>query len=261
MSLKDAKIANESELEEILNNNPEMIEEGFRMLGNQKRTKPHRKRLDLLGVDSNGTLTVVELKAREDDSQLPQAIEYFDWLLERGLSFFSHYFSDEKIENKTPRIILVAPEFSERTVKLCKYISEEVQISLRQYFCFEVDGKKVIKLIDKPIPPVTPIEESPTLEKLIDYIKEEEPKKCFETAIKLMEGIDKENVRYSLLPYRINFIHKSSGLKFAELYPKRKYFIARWKEADDWAQIDIRNMGEFQRVFDEKIKAAVELVR
>ena len=78
MSLKDAKVASEAELEEILNNNSDMIEEGFRMLRTQKRTTPYGKRLDLLGVDSNGTLTVVELKVREDDNQLPQAIEYFD---------------------------------------------------------------------------------------------------------------------------------------------------------------------------------------
>lgn len=262
MPLKEAKITNEAELEEILNDSPEMVEEGFKLLRSQRRTTPHRKRLDLLGVDSNGTLTVVELKAKEDGEQLPQAIEYFDWLLERGLSFFRDYFSEQNIEIRTPRIILIAPEFSERTIKLCKYILEDVQVSLRQYLCFDVDGKKEIKLVDKPIPPRNEIEgPPPTVNKLVDYIEDEEARKCFEKAIELIMDIDKDKVRHTELPYRINFIHKSSGLKFAELYPRKKYFIAKWREAEEWNEANIRTLEEFQKIIDEKIKKAVGLIK
>jgi hypothetical protein len=59
----------------------------------------------------------------------------------------------------------------------------------------------------------------------------------------------------------VNFIHKSTGLKFAELYPKRRYFIARWKEADDWEMTNVRTLDEFQKILDEKIEKSVELVK
>lgn len=142
MVLKDEEIESETELEEILVNDPEQIEEGFRLLRTQRRTTPYGKRLDVLGVDSKGTLTVIELKIKEDEEQLLQAMEYFDWLLERGLSFFRDHFSTQDIANKTPRVILVAPEFSERTIKLCKYISEDIQVSLKNIFAFRLMGRK-----------------------------------------------------------------------------------------------------------------------
>jgi RecB family endonuclease NucS len=67
MVLKDEEIQNETELEEILVNDPEQIEEGFKLLKTQRITTPYKKRLDVLGVDSKGTLTVIELKVREDE--------------------------------------------------------------------------------------------------------------------------------------------------------------------------------------------------
>jgi len=262
MPLKDAEIGSETELEEILIDSPEMIEEGFRLLRSQRRTTPYRKRLDLLGVDSKGTLTVVELKVKEDNEQLPQAIEYFDWLLERGLSFFRDYFSEQKIENKTPRIILIAPEFGDRTIRLSKYISEDIEVSLMRYLCFEIDGKKEIKLIEESVPPKKEIEQPPSkIEDHINYITDENVRKVFADTINLIKELDSNKIRHTLLPYRINFIHKSRGLKFAELYSRRNYFIIRWKEADDWDKAKIRTSEEVQKIVLEKLKTAAELVK
>lgn len=262
MPLKDAEIESETELEEILIDNPEMIEEGFRILRSQRRTTPRRKRLDLLGVDSKGTLTVVELKVKEDDEQLPQAIEYFDWLLERGLSFFRDYFSDQNIENKTPRIILIAAEFGDRTVKLAKYISEDIEVSLMRYFCFEVNEGKEVKLIEESVPPRKEIEQPPPkIEDHINYITDEDVRKVFAETINLIKKLDPNKIRITLLPYRINFIHKSTGLKFAELYSRRGYFLLDWKEADDWDEAKVRTLEEVQRILDEKLKKAIELVK
>ncbi|MFH0748561.1 MAG: hypothetical protein V1915_01365 [Candidatus Bathyarchaeota archaeon] len=86
-------------------------------------------------------------------------------------------------------------------------------------------------------------------------------KKCFQTAITLIEDIDKGNVRHTLLTYRINFIHKSSGKKFAELYPKREYFRVTWKEAGGWDNENASTLEEFRKLLDEKLKNAVELVK
>lgn len=258
----DASLENEIELEERLLNSPDLIEEGFKLLINQRRTSPHKKRLDLLGVDSNGTLTVIELKIKEDKDQLPQAIEYFDWLLERGISFFRDYFSEEKIENKTPRIILVAPEYSDRTIKLSKYISENIEISLKKYFVFEIKGEKYIKLYDEKIPSIYEIEQPPaTLEDHINYFTDKKVKTVFKNTVDKILNLDEEKVRISLLPYRINFIHTSSGLKFAELYRRKKYFMANWKEPDAWYSInEIKTEEEIDEIINDNIKKAMEFV-
>lgn len=262
MPLKDAEVETETELEGILIDDPQMIEEGFRILKSQRRTTPYSKRLDLLGVDAKGTLTVVELKVKEDDGQLPQAMEYFDWLLERGLSFFRDYFSEQNIESKTPRLLLIAPKFSERTIKLSKYISEDIEVSLMRYLCFEIDGKKEIKLVPESVPPRKEIEQPPPkIEDHINYITDEDVREVFAKTIDLIKELDPNKIKVTLLPYRINFIHKSTGLKFAELYSRRSYFLVEWKEADDWGEAKVETLEEVSKILDEDLKKAIELVK
>jgi hypothetical protein len=261
--LRDEEIRSETELEEILINNPEQIEEGFKLLRTQRRATPYGKRLDVLGVDSKGTLTVIELKIKEDEEQLLQAIEYFDWLLERGVSFFRDHFSEQGIANKTPRIILIAPVFSERTVKLCKYISEDIQVSLKQYLCFSTDVKKVIKLVDKSIPSRREIEQPPSkMEDHVNWIVDEKVRDVFSETIELIKKLDQNKIRLSLLPYRINFIHTSNGLKFAELYSRRNYFLITWKDAEgEWDEAKVTTSDEAHKIVDERVRKAMELVK
>ena len=79
MVFKEIQLRNEAELESILKKNPSMIEENFQIIGNQLTTPTGR--IDMLGVDSNGTLALVELKVQEDGEQLTQALTYYDWVL------------------------------------------------------------------------------------------------------------------------------------------------------------------------------------
>jgi len=60
MKIKETTVDSELELEDLLSHEPETIEEGFRILTRQPRTSPRSNRLDLLGDDSEGTLTVIE---------------------------------------------------------------------------------------------------------------------------------------------------------------------------------------------------------
>ena len=126
VKIKETTVDSELELEDLLFHEPEAVEEGFRLLTRQPRTSPKSNRLDLLGVDSEGTLAVIELKIREDDEQLIQALEYFDLLLERGIHFFRDHFSFKDIELTTPRIILIARtsrSAPKRHVSICPMIS------------------------------------------------------------------------------------------------------------------------------------------
>jgi hypothetical protein len=262
LGINEIEIETETKLEELLLNNPEFIEEGFQILANQKRTNPYQKRIDLLGVDSTGTLTILELKVKEDKEQLPQAIEYFDWLLERGISFFRDYFSELKIANKAPRIILIAPKYGDRTIKLGKYLSEDIDLTYKKYFAFDVEGKTFIKLVDEKIPSKLEIEQPPLHENdLLKNIKEKKIKELYLETVEILKNIDDENVRISLLSNRINFIHKSSGLKFAMIRPRQQWLNLYWKESDGFYYESIKTKKERDAIVTEYLSKALEMVK
>ncbi|MBI3860244.1 MAG: hypothetical protein HY296_08475 [Thaumarchaeota archaeon] len=261
MAFRVCDIESEAELEAILTGSPSSIEDGFRILKSQRRTKPYGKRLDLDGVDSEGTLTVVELKLGEDNSQLLQALEYYDYLLERGLSFFRAY-SNVEIEDKPPRIILIAKSFDERTKKVVKYVSEEIQVTLKQIaLCYEIGGSKHVQLLDLELPRKQEIEEKPaSLEGLEARIKNEEVRKAWKETIKMIEELDPSKVRITLLPYRVNFSHSSKGLKFAEMYPKREFFWLNWKSEPEWEGERVRTLEAGKQYVNEKVLPAMRLL-
>jgi len=258
VAFKECEIESEAELEAILINNPSSIEDGFEILKSQRRTKPYGKRLDLDGVDSEGTLTVVELKIGEDPNQLLQALEYYDYLLERGLSFFRAY-SMVEIEDNPPRIILIAKSFDERTKKAVKYLSEEIQVALKQItLCYEVNGSKHVKLTDVEVPRKQEIEERPaTLDELAARIKNEEVRSVWRQTIKMIEELDPPKVRLTLLPYRVNFVHSAKGLKFSEVYPKQEFFWLNWKAETGWEGERVRTLEEAKSYVNEKVLAAM----
>lgn len=61
MSLPEAKIRDEAELESILVKDPDQIEKGFFVLSNQRKAHGQTS-MDILGLDSNNVLTILELK-------------------------------------------------------------------------------------------------------------------------------------------------------------------------------------------------------
>ncbi|VVB74627.1 Endonuclease NucS [uncultured archaeon] len=82
MVLKEAVLKDEAELEALLIKNPAQIEEGFSIITHQKTHKSSR--LDILGLDSNKTLTLLELKVVSDVGQLRQALSYYTWILDKS---------------------------------------------------------------------------------------------------------------------------------------------------------------------------------
>lgn len=261
MKIKESTINSELELEDLLFREPETIEEGFRLLTRQPRTSPKLSRLDLLGVDSEGTLTVVELKIREEDEQVIQALEYFDWLMERGIHFFRDHFSFKDIELTTPRIILIAPHFSERTKVTCKYLSDDIDIDLRRYVCYQIDNQKEVKLVEELIPERGEIEQPPPdLPKLASYITADKVRDAFTKSHDLIRAMD-SGVTDSLLPYRANYWYRS--MKFAQMSPTRDSFWLEWKQEKGakWGYKKIKSLKESRRIIDSDVRKALELVR
>ena len=72
-SINEIKLRDEAELEALLVQNPDQIEKDFTILTHQRKTFGF-KTLDILGIDSEGILTLIELKNTIDEGQLRQAI-------------------------------------------------------------------------------------------------------------------------------------------------------------------------------------------
>lgn len=178
MVLEWYELRDESELESILRKDPEQLEGGLIILTGQRKTG-EKGRLDLLGVDPDGRIVVIELKAKEDDRQLQQALDYYDWTLE-SIDFIRDAYKEKlnaykrEIKGEMPRIILVAPEFNDRMLKAVKYLNQDIEIMLLRYVCFKIsEDRKEIVFLPIDVPPIRGIEEKPrTMQEFLDYIKD-----------------------------------------------------------------------------------------
>src|SRR4030042_305059 len=74
----EVKDLSEGELEHKIRSQPNLIENGLKLVSSQR--KAGRGPLDLLLVDSGNALVVVELKVTIDDDMLAQALDYYDYV-------------------------------------------------------------------------------------------------------------------------------------------------------------------------------------
>jgi len=90
--------------------------------------------LDLLGVTRDGRLTVIELKVTEDIHLVLQAVDYWlrvRWHQREGDFPRYGYFSGVQLQNRWPRLLLVAPgfRFHSATDVLLRYLLEGIEVT------------------------------------------------------------------------------------------------------------------------------------
>ncbi len=155
------KTETELQLENLIVDNPSMIEEDLLLVGRQTNTVSGPS--DLLGVDNNGKLVIIELKRgelrREAVAQVLDYASAFNEMIQQDL--FKHLETNsgingiEKIEDfeawytdkfsndfdnicQQPRLMLVGLGADYRTKRMVTYLSESgVDISLITFFAFE----------------------------------------------------------------------------------------------------------------------------
>ena len=89
--------------------------------------------IDLLGVDGNGRLAVIELKASEDLHLPFQALDYWlrvTWHLDRGEFTRNGYFPGLELRSDPPRMLLVSPalEVHPTNERILRYFSPAIHI-------------------------------------------------------------------------------------------------------------------------------------
>src|SRR5512143_2061677 len=127
IKVKAVSVREKEELEPLLVANPEIIEDGLKVLTHQHPTDSGP--LDILAVDSDGTLVVIELKNEAAEEHLDQGLRYYDWCHQNISWIANAYSSKAKINAEaTPRLMLVAPAFTETVKRIAKYVDAELDL-------------------------------------------------------------------------------------------------------------------------------------
>lgn len=252
--VKKIEIKEREELEPILVANPEVLEEGLRIVTHQLTTPTGP--LDILAVDEEGALVVIELKNEVDEKedQLLQAIRYYDWCFENR-SWLAHAYKEKSIDpQKDPRLVLVAPDFSESLKRLAKYLAVEVELYRYQAIELPTGERAVICnqsfYEERPeVPIIASIAQS------VERIKNESVKTLYN------ECLDKlGDLKLELQPRAYGTI---SGfykcMRIIRIYPQNKFFAIRLRRGDgSWTErIRISKNKDWEDFVDKHLKERI----
>lgn len=120
VELRGSTVALEVDLQRRVEANMERML-GIRFLASEYPTGPwHRGRIDSLGLDENGTPTVIEYKKGSDNGVVSQAVSYLRWLRTSRHEFealVKEVLGNETadaIDWRNPRAVCIAADFSKR---------------------------------------------------------------------------------------------------------------------------------------------------
>lgn len=169
----EEKELSEKDLELKISEHPQLIEKGLKFVANQR--KAGRGPVDILLVDSGNALVVTELKVVMDDDMLTQALDYFDHVYSHLEALALAYeVKGFKIDpSQEPRILLIAPDFSESLVNRCRWLSVNISLYRYRFLVLKKDEKELGEFIDfmpVEIPSKPEREEVYTEEKVLSYI-------------------------------------------------------------------------------------------
>lgn len=146
--VRPINIGERDQLEPIIITNPDVIEPGLKIVAHQLSTDSGP--LDILGVDAEGTLVVIELKNEPAEGHLDQGLRYYDWCRQNLAWIAQAYDAKVRINpGNPPRLVLVAPAFTDTVKRIAKYV--DIELQLFEYHAFENDkaekGSFALRLI------------------------------------------------------------------------------------------------------------------
>ena len=237
----------ERELEDLLVENPESIEEGIRILGRQVKTDSGP--LDIIASDADSVLTVLELKDHVDEGQLDQGLRYYDWA-RSNIEWIARSHPKMIDANQEPRLILIAPTFSDSLKRIAKYVT--VSIDLMEYHVIQLpDGRRfaICTSIEIGSPPEPTI--VPTRNGHLNRIESERIRQLCLDCIGQLEKMSieirpKENFWFSIW-YR--------GKRFMYLGCKKNYFVCSVQRPDgSWTErIRVTDKKDWDELFNKEI--------
>jgi hypothetical protein len=220
----EEKELSEKELEFKVSEHPSLIEKGLRFVAAQR--KAGRGPLDVLLVDSGNAMVVAELKVVSDDEMLTQALDYYDHVYSHlealALAYEAKGFKIDPFQE--PRIMLIAPDFSESLVSRCRWLNVNIALYRYKYLVVKKDGKEIDELIDfmsVEVPSKPEREEVFTEEKILSYMTSPG---LIDLAKQFLSQIETwEDVRVDTVQGALSIKIKKDV--FLYLYPQRTSFV------------------------------------
>lgn len=210
---------NEKELHSIIEKELDALEEGLVLLKYELGLEKGIP--DFLCVDSGGGLVIIEVKLKEDENILFQALRYYNEI-DRDRYAIAKLFSDNKIDPKQdPLIILIAERFSDDIRRLSTLVIPDVE--LYEYTVLRgQNGEEGICYhwvsLHEP-PPLPP--KPKTICELRNRMTNEPLKPVFDKLIEEIKSIGKGIEEYAAQKY-VGFKYK--GKVIANIEPQRKSF-------------------------------------
>jgi hypothetical protein len=156
----------EKHLEDWIDKDPTIMADDVLLIGRQVNTI-YGTAIDLLGLDASGNLVVIELKRDHTlRDTVAQGLEYAEWCSRQDSDFIQdlaskRYGSEKAFRdtyttkfqapfpetlNEAQRVVIVAPEISERTEKLLAYLVTKfgVPINAVSFDVLQLDGRRII---------------------------------------------------------------------------------------------------------------------
>jgi len=154
----------EKEIEDLLEQNPEILEKNSFIIGRQVRTNTG-KIIDLLGLDEEANVMLVEIKkAKTPDYVSSQILDYFVWaedLSQPQLNqiakknyikgsdtienkFRNHFGHSPEHWNQNPKLFIVGEEIDEETKKIAKKLNKLMEISCMELNIYQNKSQKMI---------------------------------------------------------------------------------------------------------------------
>ncbi len=247
--IKEITLKEKEELEPLLVNNPDYIEQGMKFLAQQFQTDTGP--LDILTVDVEGSLCVIELKDEIEDRQLDQGIKYYDWV-KSNIAWLAKTFKDVNPDQE-PRLILIAPRFSDALKKVAKYttLNTDEVLSLKEYRGIQLEnGDKAVICTDVEIGEAPTSPEIPTIEKKIEYIQSENIKKLF---VNVLEELKSKNIEIRPTGGK-GMTGRYKGKRFLWMSPRKQWFVCDVQDlSGTWAgQSRINSNEDWDRFFNNK---------
>lgn len=249
--LEEVKILDisEGELETLLKLSLDDIESGLALIDTQVNT--YRGPLDILAIDSEGCLVIIELKVRENDDMLFQAVDYCDWIQENIDSvsrMYRNIHPEVEVEyKKPPRIMLIAPSFSSLLKRRAKYL--DVTIDLYTYRFVEMGGKHGLLFEQVDIPPRRFPPSSPkTIPDLTNYPQNVEYRTLIGKLDKAIRQVGGDIEPYATTQY---VGYKIKGSPIASIRPRKTASPYVGVLGDEgWESLSLESENDIEKILD-----------
>jgi hypothetical protein len=144
VSVERISVESKKELDQMISNEISQIEKNLTVICTQVPIND-KTTIDALCHDENGQLVILQVNVNEDDTALLQGIQSLDYV-DKFKSFLKMTYGKHKIDDKeTPRLILVAPNFSDTLRHIVQHM-QGLRIELYEWEYLKIGDHKGLHL-------------------------------------------------------------------------------------------------------------------